>query len=240
MLEALPDGHFKRHYLNRLPGARKVIVRDLNEDKLADLLVLMSQGDERVVVYYNQGDFNFREEPVLRFPPVYGSSYLEAADFNGDGYLDLLIANGDNGDYSVVHKPYHGVMLFENNGQNRFRKVWSASLPGASQCKAVDFDQDGDLDIAAISFFPKSDSVSGGSFAYYENKGDYTFIVRSLPGVRDARWLVIETGDFDQDSDVDIFLGAFNYDGLGAKELNLKKWTGKYWAVLVLENKISR
>jgi hypothetical protein len=239
ILEASPDGQYTRRYLNQMPGGRKIVVRDLNGDNLPDLLILMTQGDERVVAYYNEGNFNFREELVLRFPPVYGSNFLEVADFNDDGYPDLLVANGDNGDYSVVQKFYHGITLFENDRQNKFRKVWRATFPGASQCKAVDFDQDGDLDIAAISFFPGSDSVSAGSFAYYENMGDYTFIARSLPGVRDARWLVIETGDFDRDSDVDIFLGAFNYNGLGAKELNLQKYTSEYPSLLVLENKIS-
>lgn len=239
LLQALPDAQYKRLYLNQLPGARTIVIRDLNNDNLPDLLVLMTQGDERVVIYYNEGNFSFREEPVLRFPPVNGSNYMEVADFNGDGYVDLLVANGDNGDYSVVHKPYHGLTLFENDRQNKFKRVWSATLPGASQCKAVDFDQDGDLDIAAISFFPKTDSVSAGSFAYYENTGQYTFVARSLPGVRNARWLVIETGDFDEDSDDDIFLGAFNYNGLGAKELHMQKYNPAYPALLVLENKHS-
>lgn len=38
----------------------------------------------------------------MRFPPVYGSSFIELADFNNDQFPDLLYSNGDNGDYSPV------------------------------------------------------------------------------------------------------------------------------------------
>lgn len=238
ILQGLQNGTYQKHYLNRMAGARKVVIHDFNGDGLPDILVLMAQGDERVVIYYNEGQLTFREETLIRFPPVYGLSDMEVIDFNGDGFVDIVTTNGDNADYSVLHKPYHGVRLFENDKTNSFHEVWSFPMPGASQCRAVDFDNDGDLDIAAISFFPKKGRRSGGSFLLFENLGNYKFTARSLDAADRARWLVMETGDFDHDSDVDILLGAFNHNGLGGKALNLPDYSSKQSpSLLILENK---
>ena len=51
---------------------------------------------------------------------MYGSSYLELADMNNDGHLDILYTNGDNADYSYVLKKYHGLRIFINDGKNQF------------------------------------------------------------------------------------------------------------------------
>src|SRR5690606_3370496 len=78
-----------------------------------DLIVLMAQGDERIV---RIRDFASGErpvvEPIVRLPPTFGSTGLTVLDFDGDGRLDLLYAAGDNADISPIPKPYHGVYLF--------------------------------------------------------------------------------------------------------------------------------
>ena len=71
---------------------------------MVDILALMSQGDEKIILLLNQGDFNFRINTILSFPPVYGSSYFDVADFNHDGKFDILYTNGDNADYSMILK----------------------------------------------------------------------------------------------------------------------------------------
>jgi hypothetical protein len=59
----------------------------------------------------NKGHGNFGQEEVLKFPPIYGSSSFALADFNKDGYPDIVYTCGDNADYSQVLKPYHGVYI---------------------------------------------------------------------------------------------------------------------------------
>ena len=152
--QTLPNGKFKKYILQHLPGARRIIIKDLDGNGMPDILALMTQGDERIVAFYNQGNFQFRMTTLLRFNPLYGSSYFEIADFNKDGKFDILYTNGDNADYSPILKPYHGVRIFLNNGANDFKKDWFYAMHGASQARVSDFDKDGDLDIAAISFFP--------------------------------------------------------------------------------------
>ena len=95
--------------LNHRPGASKAIVEDFDQDGWPDLAVLMAQGDEGIYSYYNQQNGTFREERKLRFPPSYGSTYFELADFNRDGHPDILYTAGDNADYWPILKPYHGI-----------------------------------------------------------------------------------------------------------------------------------
>ncbi|MCB0564242.1 MAG: VCBS repeat-containing protein [Phaeodactylibacter sp.] len=52
-------------------------------------------------------------------------------DLNQDGREDILYVNGDNADYSIVDKPYHGVRLFLNNGNNEFSEKYFHPMPGA-------------------------------------------------------------------------------------------------------------
>src|SRR5690606_3490858 len=86
----------KEHVLKAMPGALKVEVGDFNADGLPDLMVLMGQAWEQLSIFYNLGSGKFREEPALQFHPAFGASSFELADFNRDGYPDILLANGDN------------------------------------------------------------------------------------------------------------------------------------------------
>lgn len=209
---------YKQHVLSQLPGARKVVVKDFDMDGMNDIMALFSQGDERIVIYYNKGNFNFEEKVVARFPAVYGSNYFELADFNSDGHPDIVCTNGDNADFSMIFKPYHGVRILLNDGKNNFKESWSFPMPGASQAVARDFDQDGDVDIAAISFFPDFKNTPERGFIYFECTGENTYLPRISKVAGTGRWLVMEAADYDKDNDIDIILGAYNASGLGGSD----------------------
>lgn len=238
LFESKGHNKFERHSLNSMPGARKVTIRDLNGDGLKDILALMTQGDERLILYINKGNLTFEEKVLLRFPPVYGSNYFEIADFNKDGYFDILLANGDNGDYSIILKPYHAIRIFENDGKNNFHQSWSYRMHGASQAAAVDFDKDGDLDIAAIAFFPDFKKHPQESFIYFENTGNYNFVPQTTDMGASGRWLVMETADYDSDGDTDIILGAANFRGLGANNAKTS-WSKNQASLLIFKNNMS-
>lgn len=233
-------GGTRKHVLSHLPGARKIILHDFNNDNRMDILALITQGDEQIVLFTNHGKFNFSRNVLLKFPPVYGTSYFEIADFNSDGFPDILTVNGDNADYSNILKPYHAVRIFENNGKNSFNEVWSFNMPGASMAMARDFDQDGDLDIAAISFFPDFERYPERGLLYFENKGDYKFKPQTTKLANYGRWLVMETGDYDQDGDTDIIVGAMSFGGLGASKSNYNIWQQHSTSLLILENKTAQ
>lgn len=238
LFEGHANGEYSKHTLNASPGTRKVIVKDFNNDGLKDIIALITQGDERIVLFQNTGNLKFKEKVLLRFPPVYGSNYFEIADFNHDGHFDILFTNGDNGDYSIILKPYHAVRIFENDGENNFKETWSFNMPGASQAIAKDFDQDGDLDIAAISFFADFVNTPEQTFLYFENKGKNVFVAHSNPVSAWGRWWVMETGDYDNDHDVDIILGSMNILGLGANADIYARWNKNPSSLLIFQNNL--
>lgn len=198
----------KEHVLKELPGGRRAEIRDLNNDKKPDIVALMAQAWEQVSFFYNLGNGKFREKTVLQFPPSYGMSYFEMADFNRDGFQDILLTNGDNWDLSPVNKNYHGIRIYLNDGQDRFKLAWFFPLYGASKAIARDFDLDGDLDIAATSFYSALVNPAH-SFIYLANDGKMGFKAYSNPLAASGKWLTMEAGDFDKDGDTDIVLGSY-------------------------------
>ncbi|MGI8635390.1 MAG: FG-GAP repeat domain-containing protein, partial [Segetibacter sp.] len=152
-MENKGNGKFDKHILRALPGAIKAYVEDYNHDGLQDIWALFAQGDEGPFLFINNGNGTFSQKQVLRFPPVYGSSYFEFADINKDGFADIVYTCGDNADYSTVLKPYHGVYIFINDGKNNFGQKYFFHINGCYKAIAKDYDNDGDVDIATISFF---------------------------------------------------------------------------------------
>ena len=141
---------------------------------------------------------------------MYGSSYFELADFNKDGYPDFVYTCGDNADYSAVLKPYHGIYIFMNDGKNNFQQEYFYPMNGCFKAMARDFDGDGDLDIAAISFFADYAKHREESFIYLENNGKFKFQPHSIPGTNKGRWLTMDAGDIDGDGKIDLVLGNFS------------------------------
>ncbi len=232
--ESVHDTAFVKHVISNLPGSRKITVDDFNNDGKLDILALLTQGDEQLTYFMNKGGFNFEQKVLLRFPPVYGSSYFEIADFNKDGRFDILYSNGDNSDYSLIFKPYHGVRIFTQNSVGEFKESWFFQMHGASQASAVDFDQDGDLDIVAISFFADFENAPDESFIYFENN-NLKFTPQKLPEGSAGRWLVMETADIDEDGDKDILLGALDFASKVPQRL-FQQWKTEKTSILILRN----
>lgn len=230
------DGYSKR-ILRRTPGAITSIIKDVNNDGLNDIIVLMAQGDEGIFLYTNQGKDNFSEKKLLSFSPLNGSQYIELADFNKDGFDDLIYVCGDNADRTPFLKPYHGVYIFQNDGDFNFKQSWFYQLNGAYKAIPRDYDLDGDLDIAAIAFFPDYLHYPEESFVYLENNGNLNFTSYSFPQSSNGRWMVMDAGDIDADGDVDLALGSFVYfEPMGDTTGLGKTWITRGPSVVLLEN----
>ncbi|GAC1586668.1 MAG: hypothetical protein NVS3B19_05270 [Ginsengibacter sp.] len=201
---------FEKHILRNVPGAIKAYVNDYNHDGLPDIWVLFAQADEGIFLFTNKGNGTFNQESILRFPPMYGSSYFELADFNKDGYPDILYTCGDNADYSPVLKPYHGVYIYMNDKTNHFKQSFFYPINGCYKAMARDFDNDGDLDIASISFFADYQHQPEEGFVYLRNNGNFNFTASSIPETQKGRWLSMDVGDIDGDGKIDIILGNFS------------------------------
>lgn len=112
-----------------------VIVRDLNHDDRADLVVTHDD-THRVAVMLGDGKGRFRQAPGSPFDGRAASWKGDAADFDGDGTLDLALAGGSS------------VRVFHGDGRGGFR-YW-ASLPTRGEswdvaCVDVNGDQRHDI-----------------------------------------------------------------------------------------------
>jgi len=208
-LENTGQGKYNRHVIRALPGSMQTFIRDVNHDGLPDIWALFAQGEEGIFLFINKGNGSFSQEEVIRFPPIYGSSYFEFADFNKDGQPDILYTCGDNADYSPVLKPYHGLYVYLNDGSNHFKQTYFFPMFGCFKAIARDFNHDGNMDIAAISFFADNVRHPEESFIYLNNKGNMDFEPYTIPGTSAGRWLTMDAGDIDGDGKPDIMLGNF-------------------------------
>lgn len=200
----------KRSTIKQLPGAISTTILDYDKDGDMDIFTLFAQGDEQIIYFENDGSGKFTEKRVLRFPAVHGSSSMQVADIDGDGNVDIVYTSGDNADYSVVYKPYHGVYVYKGDGKLTFKKSFFYPMNGAFKAVASDFDLDGDLDLAAISFFADYVSQPYEGFLFFEQEGDLKFKVKTFPDSYVGRWLTMDVGDIDLDGDDDIILGNFS------------------------------
>ncbi|MHA8057899.1 FG-GAP repeat domain-containing protein [Aquirufa nivalisilvae] len=206
------DGKNKsKHLLKAQAGARNVVIKDYTGDGKPDLLVLMAQSREGVSLFINKGQGIFVEKPLLQFDSVFGSSYMEVADMNKDGYDDIIVSNGDNADYSRSKKAFHGVHVYLNDGRNNFKEGYFYPSYGASKTVARDFDQDGDLDLAMIAFFAENDKGRNENFLYFQNQGNMTFQVSNLNIGNGGHYICMDAGDVDKDGDIDIVLGNYQF-----------------------------
>ncbi len=201
------SGRYTRHILLDRPGAVVARPTDFDGDGDIDIIALTAQAREGVYLLRNEGAGRFQPEPLLERHPSFGYTDLHLVDLDGDGRDEVLTINGDNGDLpGPPAKGYHGLRIHRRDG-DRLREVSWLRFDGAFRAAPADFDGDGDLDLAVISFFPPSRRPDLG-FALFENQGGLKFVRHTTPEAARGHWMTIAAGDVDRDGDPDILLGA--------------------------------
>ena len=234
-------GGYDKKILFAGPGASSIVIKDVNNDGLPDIYALIAQGTEGIHLFLNKGNGNFESKVIMELPPYYGTVFMDLVDFDQDGLEDIILTNGDSGDFGNPAKPFHGIRFFKNYGNDVFKEEWFYPQQGAYKSIVLDFDQDGDLDIASIGFFAFGTSLAKESFLYLENtgveEGQVRFKTYSFPNAAKSSFLVMDSGDIDGDGDQDLILGASTaLMSVGDMVGQLLEWQTTGGAVVILEN----
>jgi hypothetical protein len=125
-------------------------------------------------------------------------------DYDGDGDLDLFVANDSSGLGASLQD-----FLYRNNGAGRFARVdvmaGLSDNAGGSSAAWGDFDNDGHLDLAVGSF---------PSVLLYRNNGAGGFTPVSAMLGPDLNGNSAAWGDYDNDNDLDLFVARSGQDAL--------------------------
>ena len=203
--------------------ARACVWADLDGDRLPDLVIANAR--EANVLLRNRGSMSL--EPDTASPIARDGHYgygLSASDADGDGRLDVFLANFDEDNALYLGSSGGGLVPrpLGNELQSPASKghVWG------------DFDLDGEEDLYLGSGTPRPGMVNmlwlgspGGSFRL-ETSGDFAQHADTSAAVAGA--------DFDLDGDLDLFVANWGSPG-AVDRLYVNQTSGRRWLSVGLE-----
>jgi hypothetical protein len=175
-------------------GGGAVAIGDLNADENADIVTV---GSDAVAVFLGDGRGRFEQGPGSPFAAGSKPNDVALADFNGDGRLDVAVANHETS--------YLSVLLGSGARLSPPFQIVVPSRPHPHGVAASDFNRDGRVDLAVESWAENALLVAHGS-------GDGRFASETLrvPAGR-MPYQKLRAADLDNDGVGDLV--ATNTDG---------------------------
>lgn len=177
----------RRDVSTSFSGAHDVAVADVDGDGCLDVVGARGKesGEGEVCWWRNLGDERFSKEVLYQGD---FSHSVSTADLNGDGRLDILATQFNE-----------GIRLWFQDKELRFRERFFP-LTGAHLVHVTDVNADGRPDILGVGY-------AEGQLILWRNRGEEDFetveVARAFLGA-----VTVTTADLDQDGDVDILAGG--------------------------------
>jgi hypothetical protein len=160
-----------------------------------------------------------KENPFIDFKYQYTIPYAVSAggpaiaegDINNDGHPDYYLGGAmDQAGVLLLSKGNKG---FEKRTQAAFEKDRAFEDVASA---LFDMDGDGDLDLyvasGGVEHF-EMDSFYQDRIYINDGKGNYSCTAGTLPSLRDCSKGAVAPGDYDQDGDLDLFVGGYTIAG---------------------------
>ena len=220
---------------------------DYNNDGNLDLIVTgcMSQGDASTAILYayrNEGpdaDYNLAEDFELEedvFPTYARESEDHSqivffpADFNNDGWTDILFCGG----IAPTEETQRYMAIWVNDGNGSFTKNENSEFfaTNGGGCFAADLNNDGLMDICTTGW--DAEVGDTGTTTVYLNKGDMSF--EAIRGFgRGSNSGIVFPIDYNNDGVMELIETGrnCNYDSwAGRALLYTQDGTGKNWTMV--------
>jgi hypothetical protein len=192
-------------------GSQDVEVADIDGDGDLDVLVANMDGSagQNNAMYMNEGEGELLKVTEGAFVTDGGrSTDVEVADIDGDGDLDILVAN----DYEENNA------MYMNEGGGELRKVTEGALVTdggrSTDVEVADIDGDGDLDVLVTNNWGENNAMymnEGGGELRKVTEGAFV----SDGGLLHEGSTDVEVADIDGDGDLDVLVANYgeNNDG---------------------------
>ncbi len=185
-------------------SAEAIAGGDLNDDGKIDLVVTNGSTNS-ISVFLGNSDGTFTPGVAVKLHNRVEPSGITLADMNGDGTLDLVVAE------NVTSQ----VAISLGNGDGTFKPAHAFDAGGLASAVAVgDFNGDGKMDVSATVF--SADSGQDGNIAVLLGNGDGTLGAASLIPMGAMPAAIIAR---DADGDGKLDLAAISEDGNGLTTL---------------------
>ena len=188
---------------NYLPGA--IAVGDFNGDGIPDLAVapVLDEGNSEVLLGNGDGTFSIANGSLGIGSGVATSNSIAAADFNGDGKLDIVEACVSLGD-----QPCNLLLIQSGNGDGTFKEFSSVPLSflGSQSMAVGDFNGDGQPDVAVTN------SGTNGVNVFLNNGGGLS-AVSAIPATGTGP-ISIAAADFNGDGKLDLAVANYGSDNV--------------------------